>query len=604
VANPKAEVEITASSRGLASKLREARAQFKTFGTELKKNIFGKDASDKKTGGILGKAGAVALGNLGSSAAQGALGFLVDSAQGVMKFEEGLTRLQITAEKTPEEMRAFADSVRQASDATGESKADILGAASSYVALTGDMATAQSQVGNWAKVAQATNSSMSDIAATAAAMKQNLGILPDQTLDAFGILATQGKRGAIELKDLAAQMSNIAPQWAMFKDGRGVDGLRQMGAALQVVKQGFGGDASETVTGLQGLLTALVKNSGRFKAAGVKVFDVGPGGVKTMRSVYDIVEDIGKSKLVNDPALLEKAFGRVEAYRAFLQMDKNRELMHKLADEAGGAATIANDLATYQASAAGKMAMAWERMKNEAAAVFTPERVENFATALVKVTSAIGGVATGLGKVISGVEWIARKAAELKDGQSEEDRIEDLKKAHLQKRRNLIGVGYDKKHAAVTGIEADWWGGHETRRYADGTVDSGERETAIDAQLKQEELLKTRLAKMAAGEHTDREVPFEIPLMLGMTAKGKTQQDYNIAELKAGLSGPWRGTSDDPVVQKYGAAALDRAIKDQTAALQQTIREIMAFPNKIQIGANPVAVAVKEAPANRTRPSK
>jgi hypothetical protein len=66
MSNPKAEIQITAESRTLGAKLRDARAQLGKFGGELKKEVFGKKLVEK---GFLGEAGAHMVGGLGASAA-------------------------------------------------------------------------------------------------------------------------------------------------------------------------------------------------------------------------------------------------------------------------------------------------------------------------------------------------------------------------------------------------------------------------------------------------------------------------------------------------------------------------------------------------------
>lgn len=406
--DPKAEVEISAHSRGLSAKLREARAKFGTFGNELKKNVFGKDLVEK---GFWSKGGAQLVGNLGANLAGGAAGaiggFLVEQGTEVYNFEKALTRLGIAANKSPEEMRKFADSVLVTSRATGISRNNILGAARAYVALTGDMDGAAAASDTWARVAQATDSSIDDVARTAASLKQNLKINPADMMAAFSALAVQGKEGAIELKDLAGQLANIAPQWAMFKGGSGVQGLKEMGAALQVVKQGFGGDASETVTGLQSLLTAVTKNAGKFKAAGIQIFDVDKKtGAKSMKNVLDIVDAIAHSKLVNDPTKLEKAFGRVEAYRAFLQLSQNKDMLDQLIQKSGDTKVIANDLEKYLESPAGKIERSWENVKNQFAAAMTPARVEAMAKAFVALAEVIGATVKQTEMLVNAIETV------------------------------------------------------------------------------------------------------------------------------------------------------------------------------------------------------
>lgn len=382
--DPKAEIEISAHSRGLQAKLREARVKFSRFGAELKKEVFGKELVEK---GFWGKAGAHMVGGLGARAVGGAVeatgGFLFDSAKSAMHFQDQLVRLQITSNKTSAEMQAFGENVRNTARDTGISADKILAAAQAYVALTGDMDGAAAASDQWARIAQATNSNIDDISKTAAALKQNLAIRPDEMTAAFSALAVQGKEGAIELKDLAAQLSSIAPQWAEFGKGRGVQGLKELGAALQVVKRGFGGDAGETVTGLQSLLNAFQKNEKHFRAKGVHIYEKDG---KTLRNVLDIVKDIGDSKLFRNATQLEKAFGRVEAYRAYLQLRQNRDVLDDLIEKAGDANAIGRDFNTYMSSPAGKMASASERLNQAIQEAFTPERIEKFADAM---TSAV-----------------------------------------------------------------------------------------------------------------------------------------------------------------------------------------------------------------------
>lgn len=397
MSNPKAEIQITAESRTLGAKLREARAQFGKFGAALKKEVFGKVLFDRP------KASAHMVGQLGATAVGRGLGILEDQARGVFDFNEALTRLQITASKTPEEMAAFGAQIRNVSTEIGISARDILAGASSYVALTGDAEGATASLRTWARVAQATGSTMSDITQTAAAMKQQLAIRPEEMETAFAAIAAQGKAGAIELKDLAAQLSSIAPQWAEFKGGKGMQGVKELGAMLQMVKRGFGGDAEQTITGLQSLLNAFIKNAGRLQASGVKVFDKDPKtGAKQLRSVFDILDAISNSALAKDPTKIEKALGRVEAYRAILQTWKeNRDELHKFVDVAGDAQLIQRDLETYLQSSSGRTATSMEKMKNAIAEAFTPERITAFVTALEGAAEKVGPLLESVGKLAS-----------------------------------------------------------------------------------------------------------------------------------------------------------------------------------------------------------
>ena len=281
-------------------------------------------------------------------------------------------------------MAEFRQELSQVSRATGLNRQELLNGAAAYVALTGDAAGATKAMALFGKVSNATGASMADIAATAAAMKSNLGIDPKDFEAAFAALHVQGKAGAVELRELATELAGIAPTFAAFKGGAGVEGLKEMGAALQVLRQGFG-SSTEAATGMQALMVSLKKNADKFQKAGVKIYDKDPKtGKKRLRDFSDIVDGIANSKLAKDPTLLQKAFGRDEAVRAYDQLVQNRALLDDLIRQSSDAGAIDRDAATYLASPAGRIAKAWEEVKLKMAEAFTPERIEKFASALEK----------------------------------------------------------------------------------------------------------------------------------------------------------------------------------------------------------------------------
>lgn len=412
MANPRATVEITASSRKLGRGLKEARDEFSEFGRGIRRSIAGES--------LMSKAGGSAVGNMVASGAQAVGGFLVDQFKETLAFEDALTRLGITARKSPEYMRAFGNSVRQTSSATGVAASEILGGASAYVALTGDMDGASTAASQWARVAQATGSTVSDVAQSAAALKQNLKIDPADMEAAFSALAVQGKEGAIELRDLSQELAQIAPQWANFEGGSGLQGLKELGAAMQIVKRGFGGDAGETTTGLQSFLNSVRQHARQLKGAGVEVFTTDEKGNKRLKNVLEIVDAIGDSKLMKNPTALGKALGRVEALRAFEQLHENRKELEQLVETASDANVINRDLGTYLDSAAGRQKVAWQQAKNEIAAAFTPERIELFTKAVTGAVSALAKVVSAIGAVLDGAKKVGEMAAnDLRENGSE-----------------------------------------------------------------------------------------------------------------------------------------------------------------------------------------
>lgn len=406
--NPFAELEITASSKGLNAKLNEARGKVASWAKSMKGA-----ASDalKGFGGGLGKLGGGALkgfgfggvAGLGMQATSSITSFLKDGFDSAMNFERSLTRLQITAGRTPEQMEAFRKAVRASSRETGIGSNEIAEAAEKFVGLTGDMAGAEKQAGVWARIAQASSSSVGDIATLSASLSQTMGILPDQTEAAFSSLIIQGKAGAVELRDMASLLSGLAPQYAQFKGGSGLGGLREMGAEFQVIRHGFG-SAEEAATGFRSLLTQVVQHADKLHKAGVNIFDKDPKtGHKRLKNFHDIIVAITQSKLMNDPTKLQKALGREEAHRAFLQLQDNLGLYNQLYQQASDTGAVQRDFAAKMASPAAKWDAAMNRMKETMAEAFTPERIEKFAHVLefaVDKAAALVGAMEKVGTIL------------------------------------------------------------------------------------------------------------------------------------------------------------------------------------------------------------
>jgi TP901 family phage tail tape measure protein len=583
--DPKAEVEISAQSRNLGARLREARAKFAVFGGDLKKNIFGKDLVEK---GFWSKGGAQLVGNLGSTAATGAAGFLYDQAKGALEYRDALKRLQIAGGASSEQIGAMDAAMRRASDETGISKRETLAAARQYVALTGDLAGASTAIGTWARVAQASDSNIGDVASTAQALRDNLKIDPSQMERAFDILSGQGKQGAVEMSELRNQLATVTPLMAQFGGGASIQGLADLGATLQVVRKGFG-STEETVTGVQSLMTAMIKNADRLHRAGVDVYDKDPKtGVKHLKSFRAEFDAISNSKLMKDPTKLEKAFGRVEAYRAFLQLKDNRGEFEKLANASQYAGQTQKDLAAYMQSPMGRIKQAWTQAKNEITDALTPERAQAFATVLVGAAKALGFVLGKMGDLLGKAEDIADRAgkgwAKLLGGESEEDRISHLQAQRIDERRAKLGFDYMRQHPMAS---------------------ADERRKAVAHDLAAENTLNDQLEAQVAGQGITRQIYMgeqEGPLRPGEVRRVGYRQagDYSLQELVA-LKRNVHGTSDEARTQQLIDQAISKKLDAQLAELRR-MTELLSKGTQVKVDGKNIVDAHKNARVHSSRP--
>lgn len=148
--------------------------------------------------------------------------------------------------------RKILDSARSVADTYARSTDEILAATNAFVGLTGDLAGARAIMGDLALLSNATGSNLTDMASAAAsvstALEQGFAGTAQQrmeaTSDVMRAIAGQGKVGAVEIKDLAAQMAKLAAASGQFA-GKREDLLAFVGVMAQESRKA-GGSASAT----------------------------------------------------------------------------------------------------------------------------------------------------------------------------------------------------------------------------------------------------------------------------------------------------------------------------------------------------------------------
>lgn len=414
-----AQIEITASSSRLAAGLSAAYSKFQAFGSSVArgmgrafKSINAKLAPGDTMKNALGHAGGDLIGK--------GLGMITDAAGDVRDFERNLIRYQIASGGSAKATAELRSQIRSISTDTGVSSSEILAGASSYVALTGDTDGARDAMAAFARVSQASGASVSDVATATAALKQSMRIDGSQVEAAFSGLIVQGKKGAVEIKDFAGELATLSPQFAQFGN-TGLGGLREMGAAFQIIRQGAG-SAGEAATQFQAMMGELVASHKQLAAIGVHVFQRNPKtGAKELRNFTAIAEDLAKNKALNDPAKLQAIFGRKESQAAVRTIRAQIDEMKNLTKAGEDTGAVQRDLSTFLESDAGRLDAAFNRIKVAIADAFTPERIAGFVNAveglvdklgpLVDMVGAagdvLGGIA-GVGKSIRG--WMSGNA--------------------------------------------------------------------------------------------------------------------------------------------------------------------------------------------------
>lgn len=338
-----------------------------------------------KTGADLAKTFRGAFGGLGTIGGFLGVAGLAAAAKEVLDFQTRVTRLGIQARVSKQYMEQFKAQIFEVARARGIDPDQLLGGAERFVALTGDIDTATEAMDGFAKVAAASGANMQDIMVAAASLSKNLGITGKEMGDAFGQLVSMGKSGAVELKDMATILPGLTPQFALFAK-HGVSALNELSAVMQVIRVGFS-TSEEAATGMESLMTALVKQAGHLRAVGVNPFQKDG---KTLRDFADIVFDLIRATKGN-PEVLQKVLGRHEAFAALIPlMTKGRsELQKFMAMGAQGAAELDKNFAEFAQTPAHKIAQAKAQLKQ----VFDETLVKSLpliAGAMQAIADAIG----------------------------------------------------------------------------------------------------------------------------------------------------------------------------------------------------------------------
>jgi TP901 family phage tail tape measure protein len=397
--NAVATIEIGATTTRLQRALVNAKYAFHTFTAHAARRLrdlkFGKSS--------FGDIGKTAIGTFAGNMLSRGLAMFGDAARDTFELERALVRYQIATGAAASSTAALRQQVRSISRDTAIASDQVLAGSQQYVALTGDAAGAAAAMSSFARVAQASGASVADVANATASMKTSMGLEANDIEAAFSAMIIQGKEGAVEIKDLAGELANLAPQFAQFRGARGLGGIREMGAALQVVMKGAG-SASEAATQLTSLMGALadpetIRKLGKVK---INIFDKDPQtGLVTMRSASDIFEDIAKNQKLSDPRIVAAIFGRKEAQQAIRSIRTHIGLYSDLRESAKDTGAVQRDLNTYLQSDAGKIEAAFNNAKIAVAEVFTPERIEKFAKAL-------GSAVDMLAKIVGYVERVGQ----------------------------------------------------------------------------------------------------------------------------------------------------------------------------------------------------
>ena len=244
-------------------------------------------------------------------------GTMYAAVKSAAAMETRLTRLGITADKSNEEMRKLNEEIYKIAQnrSINVSADSIISGMEQIVAKTGDFDAAAENIKNLGLVISATGASGEDAGAMIADLIEKFGIkTPKELLETWDLLASQGKAGSFELKDLATQGNRVMSAYAGI--GRtGKTATTELGTLMQIIRKGVG-SSEQAATALEAYMRALndVQTRERLKNSGISLFEA--DDPKKMRSAVEIMKDV-IAKANGDISKIGQVFISSEAMRAF-----------------------------------------------------------------------------------------------------------------------------------------------------------------------------------------------------------------------------------------------------------------------------------------------
>lgn len=301
------------------------------------------------------------MANRWTGMATGAAG--AASIKMLLGLDDRLTRLGIQANKSTSDMDRLKKSIFETAQLPHirVDPGQIIGAIEEIVEKTGDLDFAKNNLENLGLAIQATGAQGSAIGSITAEF-QKMGIISKNDVrEALDILTVQGKSGAFTLQNLAAMGSRTVTAYTAM--GRtGIPAIREMGAALQVIREGTG-SSEQATTAFEALLRTLgnAQKLKKLQAGGIQVFD--PEALKKgheiLRPINELMVEIvertgGKKTLLsqvfdeeamkafNSAASEFKQTGSVERLDKFMNIHSNGSAI--LGDSTRAAKTATNEL--------------------------------------------------------------------------------------------------------------------------------------------------------------------------------------------------------------------------------------------------------------------
>lgn len=272
------DVRIRVSADGaedIAKRLGAIENKIEKIGKETKK-------TSKEMGGLttIAKGAAVAIAGMGFASAM----------KDVLDFDSALGQLQADIGMSNSGAMALRDRILQLSSSYGVMKEEVLGAYQTFQGFAGDIEKYRGTMDSLVMTHKATGTSLEDLAKLQATLTDSMMMTPEAAMQGIASLRAFANAGTIELRNMAAELPELLGG-ASSLGFTGQRGITQVGTALGVAGQAFGGKSEQARTSVNTLFTELQKKAGDLKKnLGIQVFNKDG----SMKDLTLIMEEVAK----------------------------------------------------------------------------------------------------------------------------------------------------------------------------------------------------------------------------------------------------------------------------------------------------------------------
>lgn len=350
------------------------------------------------------------------------------TVRGYAELDRRISRIAIAAEISRDKAKVLKDEINAVSNTKGIriDPNEATSAIEEILTKTGDLEYAMANLPNIAAVIQATGAGGLEVGGIFTEFKKLAITNNEMAMRAIDTLNLQGKSGAFTLGNMAKEGPKIFAAYAAT--GRqGAAAVTELGAALQVIRQGVGSDA-EAVTAFESIIRDLTRPDtvNKLKQLGnIDVFDPEQlkQGKEVMRSLPALIEEIvtksgglsSKLSLLNLTDEAKRALkpviaefvqtGDVKAFDEFLKLS-------------GDGSTTLNDAAVAAGDFAASLQLvsnSWSQFANQQLAApiaeladainsLEPDAVQNWLETGKNIALIVGGL-VAVKKGIDAVKW-------------------------------------------------------------------------------------------------------------------------------------------------------------------------------------------------------